>query len=139
MIDAAEQAGFLAAVRSAAVSAGVGLVINARMDSFLRRAGSPAEQLAASIDCGARHLTAGADCVYPIGAGDPNPIRALVEGVPGAVNVGYRLGQAVVGRARRARSRPGELRADPAAAPVRQVRGAGLVAAVAPDENPFVL
>jgi 2-methylisocitrate lyase-like PEP mutase family enzyme len=138
MIDAAEQAGFPAAVHSAAVSAGVDPVINARMDSFLRRAGSPAEQLAASIDRGARYLTAGADCVYPIGAGDPNPIRALVEGVPGAVNVGYGLGQAVVGPARRARGRAGERRADPAAAPVRQVP-AGLVAAVASDENPFVL
>jgi 2-methylisocitrate lyase-like PEP mutase family enzyme len=73
MIDAAEQADFSAAVRSAAVSAGVDLVINARTDSFLRPVGSPAEQLAASIDRGARYLTAAADCVYPIGAGSPRP------------------------------------------------------------------
>jgi 2-methylisocitrate lyase-like PEP mutase family enzyme len=60
MIDAAEQADFLAAVRSAALSAGVDLVINARTDSFLRPVGSQEEQLAASIDRGARYVAAGA-------------------------------------------------------------------------------
>jgi 2-methylisocitrate lyase-like PEP mutase family enzyme len=89
MIDAAEQADFLAAVRSAAVDAGVDLVINARTDSFLRGAGSPEEQLAASLDRAARYLAAGVDCVYPIGAGDPEVIRALVAGIPGPVNVGF--------------------------------------------------
>jgi len=54
MVDAAEQANFLAAVRSAALSAGLDLVINARTDSFQRRAGSPAEQLSVSIDRGQR-------------------------------------------------------------------------------------
>lgn len=92
MIDAVEQADFLAAVRAAAVSLGVDLVINARTDSFLRRSGSPEEQLAASIDRGKQYLAAGADCVYPIAAGDPEAIRALGEHVPGPVNVGYGAG-----------------------------------------------
>jgi 2-methylisocitrate lyase-like PEP mutase family enzyme len=83
MIDAAEQADFLAAVRSAAVSAGVDLVINARTDSFLRPVGSPEEQLAASIDRGARYVAAGADCVYPIGAGDPTPSALWSRAFPG--------------------------------------------------------
>jgi 2-methylisocitrate lyase-like PEP mutase family enzyme len=89
MIDAAEQADFLAAVREAANSQGADLVINARTDSFVRRAGSPDEQLAASIDRGARYLAAGADCVYPIAVGDADLIKALVAGIPGPVNVGY--------------------------------------------------
>ena len=138
MIDAAEQADFLAAVRSAAVSAGVDLVINARTDSFLRPVGSPEEQLAASIERGARYVGAGADCVYPIGAGDPNPIRALVEGVPGPVNVGYGRGKlslaelAALGVAR------------VSFGPTLQQHlydkfGSGLLAAVASDETPFVL
>ena len=38
MIDPAQQADFLASVRQAATSAGLDLVINARTDSFLRRA-----------------------------------------------------------------------------------------------------
>jgi 2-methylisocitrate lyase-like PEP mutase family enzyme len=93
MIDAAEQADFLAAVRSAAQTAGIDLVINARTDSFLRRSGSPEEQLAASIDRGARYLAAGADCVYPIAVVDADTIRALVEGIPGPVNAGYGRGK----------------------------------------------
>lgn len=93
MVDAAEQADFLAAVRSAAESAGVDLVINARTDSFLHGAGSAEEQLTASIERGERYLAAGADCIYPIAAGDPDAIRALVEGIPGPVNVGFGRGK----------------------------------------------
>jgi 2-methylisocitrate lyase-like PEP mutase family enzyme len=93
MIDGTEQADFLAAVRSAAVSLGVDLVINARTDSFIRRAGSPEEQLAASIDRGVRYREAGADCVYPIAVAEPDAIRALVEGIPGPVNIGFVRGK----------------------------------------------
>jgi 2-methylisocitrate lyase-like PEP mutase family enzyme len=88
MVDPAEQADFLAGVRAAAQAGGVDLVINARTDSFLRRAGTPQEQLAASVSRGSRYLAAGADCVYPLGAAGPEVIRALVEGIPGPVNVG---------------------------------------------------
>jgi 2-methylisocitrate lyase-like PEP mutase family enzyme len=87
MVDAAEQADFLAAVRAAAQAGGVDLVINARTDCFLRRAGTPQEQLAASADRGTRYLAAGADCVYPLGVAEPEVIRALVEAIPGPVNV----------------------------------------------------
>lgn len=89
MIDISEQADFLDAVRGAALSAGVDLVINARTDSFLRRAGSPDEQLTATVDRGKRYLAAGADCIYPIGAGDPAVIQALAERIPGPINSGY--------------------------------------------------
>jgi 2-methylisocitrate lyase-like PEP mutase family enzyme len=138
MIDAAEQVEFLAAVHSAAVSAGVELVINARTDSFLHRVGSPAEQLAASIDRGGRYLAAGADCVYPIAARDPDVIRALVEGIPGPVNVGY-------GRGRLSLSELAALGvARVGFGPTLQQHlydkfGSGLLAAVASDEDPFVL
>jgi 2-methylisocitrate lyase-like PEP mutase family enzyme len=91
-VDAAAQATFLSAVRVSAAAAGVDLVINARTDSFLRRAGSPQEQLAASIERGKRYLEAGADCVYPIGAAGSDVIQALVEGIPGPVNIGYARG-----------------------------------------------
>jgi len=94
MVDASAQADFLAAVRAACETSGVDLVINARTDSFIRRAGSPDDQLAASLDRGTRYLAAGADCVYPIAASDPDVIRALVDGVPGPVNVGFGGGKA---------------------------------------------
>jgi len=94
MVDASAQADFLAAVRAASDASGVDLVINARTDSFIRRAGSPDEQLAASLDRGTHYLAAGADCVYPIAASDPDVIRALVDGTPGPVNIGFGGGQA---------------------------------------------
>jgi 2-methylisocitrate lyase-like PEP mutase family enzyme len=89
LIGAGEQKRFLAAIRRAAAGAGIDLVINARTDAFIRRAGSAQEQLAASLERGASYLEAGADCVYPIGAAGPDVIRALVEGIPGSVNIGY--------------------------------------------------
>jgi 2-methylisocitrate lyase-like PEP mutase family enzyme len=92
MVEVAEQAEYLTAVRAAAQAAGVDLVINARTDSFLRSAGSPEEQLAASVDRGDRYLAAGADCVYPIAVVDPDVIRALVGGIPGPINVVYGRG-----------------------------------------------
>jgi 2-methylisocitrate lyase-like PEP mutase family enzyme len=93
MVDADMHAGFLAAIRAAAVSQGVDLVLNARTDSFIRRQGTPEEQLAASLDRGRRYVDAGADCVYPIGTEDPEAIRALVSGIPGPVNIGYGMGR----------------------------------------------
>lgn len=93
MIDAGAQADFLAEVRAEANAQRVDLVINARTDSFLRGAGSPDEQLAASVDRGTRYLAAGADCVYPIGVGDPAAIRALTDAVPGPVNVAFGRGR----------------------------------------------
>jgi 2-methylisocitrate lyase-like PEP mutase family enzyme len=138
MIDALEQENLLAAVRSAAVSAGLDLVINARTDSFSRRAGSPAEQLSVSIDRGQRYLAAGADCVYPIGAADPLVIQTLVDSIPGPVNVGYGQGHlplaqlAALGVAR------------VSFGPILQLHlyrkfGSALLSAVAADENPWAL
>jgi 2-methylisocitrate lyase-like PEP mutase family enzyme len=138
LVDPAEQADFLAAVRAAAVSLGVDLVVNARTDPFLRRSGPPEEQLAAALDRGTRYLAAGADCVYPIGAGDPGAIRALAEGIPGPVNVAYGQGRlslaelAALGVAR------------VSFGPALQRRlydgfGSALLSAVASDENPFLL
>lgn len=87
MVDTERQADFLAGVRAAAQAQGVDLVINARTDSFLRRAGTPQEQLDASIERGSRYLAAGADCVYPLGVSEPDAIRALTEAIPGPVNI----------------------------------------------------
>jgi 2-methylisocitrate lyase-like PEP mutase family enzyme len=139
MIDPAEQADFLAAVRETATSNGTDLVINARTDSFLRRAGSPAEQLAATIGRGKRYLAAGADCVYPIAVTEFALIGQLVTGIAGPVNVGY-------GR------RGAQPLAELAALGVARVSfgpslqrqlyntfGTALFAALAADENPFVL
>ncbi len=136
MVDAGEQAEFLAAVRAAAVSAGVDLVINARTDSFVRRVGSVQEQLAASIDRGVRYFAAGVDCVYPIGAVDGGVIRALVEGIPGPINTGYGRGHLSVAQL------AGLGVARVSFGPVLQRHlygtfGAPLFSAIASGENPF--
>ena len=89
LVDPSAQADFLAAVRAAA---GTELVINARIDAFLRKAGSPEEQLRTALDRGARYLAAGADCVYPIGVGDLDLIGTLVKEISGPVNVAYGQG-----------------------------------------------
>ncbi len=89
LVDPSEQADFLAAVRAAA---GTELVINARIDAFLRKAGSPEEQLRTALDRAARYLAAGADCVYPIGVGDLDLIGTLVKEISGPVNVAYGQG-----------------------------------------------
>ena len=93
LVDPDVQAEFLAAVRAAAVAQGADLVVNARTDSFIRGHGTPEEQVSASIDRGRRYLEAGADCVYPIATDDPSTIRALVEGIPGPVNIGFGSGR----------------------------------------------
>ncbi len=139
MIDPAEQADFLASVREAATLVGLDLVINARTDSFLRHSGSPTEQLDVTIERGTRYLTAGADCVYPIGVADFAVIGRLVNGISGPVNVGY---------GRRGERPLAEL----AALGVARVSfgpslqrllygkfGTALLAALASDENPFAV
>jgi 2-methylisocitrate lyase-like PEP mutase family enzyme len=87
LAEPAEQARFLSAVREAARAAGIDLVINARTDSFLRHSGTASEQLEASIIRGNLYLAAGADCIYPLGAGDPKVIEALTTRIEGPVNV----------------------------------------------------
>jgi 2-methylisocitrate lyase-like PEP mutase family enzyme len=79
MVDPTEQADFLAAVRQAAVHSGLNLVLNARVDVYLRGDDPMPVRLAAALDRGRRYLEAGADCVYPIGLADPDAIRELAQ------------------------------------------------------------
>jgi 2-methylisocitrate lyase-like PEP mutase family enzyme len=84
--DAGEQAERLAAVKRAAQAAGVNIVLNARTDVVLHASGThlPIEE---AIRRGRLYLEAGADCVFPIGAGDEGAIAALVDGIPAPINV----------------------------------------------------
>lgn len=78
MVDPREQADFLAAVRQAA---GSDLVINARVDCFVR-GGTVSDALRRAP----LYHAAGADCVFPILATDAEAIRALVEASGGVLN-----------------------------------------------------
>jgi len=92
LVDADRQAAFLADVRAAADAAGVHLVINARVDTFLRKVGDDDAQMDEAIRRGRLYLQAGADCVYPITLVDPARIRTLSAAIPGPVNVIARAG-----------------------------------------------
>ncbi|WP_199433470.1 isocitrate lyase/PEP mutase family protein [Qaidamihabitans albus] len=81
-----EQAELLAALRA---EAGDALVLNARIDTRLDAGGGRAA-LPDVLDRARRYLAAGADCVFPIHARDPEVIRAVTDAVrPAAVNVAY--------------------------------------------------
>ncbi|TDD34365.1 isocitrate lyase/phosphoenolpyruvate mutase family protein [Nonomuraea terrae] len=84
LVDPGEQAEFLAGVRAARPE----LVINARVDVYLHGGATRAE----AVRRARRYLEAGADCVYPIGLGDEDEIRALVDELGAPVNVFFRPG-----------------------------------------------
>lgn len=88
LVPAEAQAERLAAVKQAARSRGVDLVLNARVDTYLRGVDDP---LAETIRRGRLYGEAGADCVYPIFLADLGAIRELVAEL-GPVNVLLRPG-----------------------------------------------
>jgi 2-methylisocitrate lyase-like PEP mutase family enzyme len=85
LVEAGRQAAFLAEVRAAA---GQALVINARIDAYIRGEPNAAE----AVHRARRYLEAGADCVYPIGLAAEAGIEALVGEVGGPVNILFRPG-----------------------------------------------
>ncbi len=99
LVDAEAQAERLAAFKAAARTAGVDLVLNARVDVFIRRVGTPAEQLAEGIRRGRLYRQAGADCLYPIGLADEAQIAAFVQAVGCPVNINVRRGGLPLARA----------------------------------------
>lgn len=92
LVDPAEAAERIRALRAAADLAGVPIVINARVDSFLRLAGAPDEQLEDALERCRAYLQAGADCVYPIWLTDAEAIGRLVRELDAPVNVLLRPG-----------------------------------------------
>ena len=81
------QAARLAAVKASARRCGVDLVLNARVDVFVRAVGPPETRVDEALRRCRAYLEAGADCVYPITASDDATVRALVRGARGPVNV----------------------------------------------------
>ena len=85
--DAEAQASWLAEVRAAADATGVPLVINARVDVFLPTSPVPdGERVAEAIRRGRLYREAGADCIYPIGVGNPKALAELVAGIDSPIN-----------------------------------------------------
>jgi len=87
LLEPTTQAARLAAVKRLARAAGVDIVLNARVDVFLRHTAGDQTPIEEAIRRGRLYLDAGADCVFPIGAPDEAAIAALVDGIPGPINV----------------------------------------------------
>jgi 2-methylisocitrate lyase-like PEP mutase family enzyme len=87
LVDAARHAERLAAIKEAGRAAGVDLVLNARVDVYVRGVGEPHQRLEETLRRGRLYGEAGADSVYPIGVAEEDDIRALVEGLDCPVNV----------------------------------------------------
>jgi 2-methylisocitrate lyase-like PEP mutase family enzyme len=87
--DPDENAERLAAIKDAGRRAGVDVVLNARVDSFLRAApdADPEGVLDDAVARGRRYAEAGADCVYPFAARGRAAIRRLAEEVGAPVNI----------------------------------------------------
>ncbi|HUZ76062.1 MAG TPA: isocitrate lyase/phosphoenolpyruvate mutase family protein [Chloroflexota bacterium] len=86
------QAERLAAVKQAARAEGVDIVINARVDTFVRRGGDAAQQMEEGVRRGRAYLAAGADCIYPIVLSGEDRIGEFVQQVAGPVNILFRPG-----------------------------------------------
>ncbi len=77
----------LSAVREEADALDIPLVINARIDGFLMENAVPTEALDDAVERASAYVDAGADCVYPIGPGDENTVRALRERIESPINI----------------------------------------------------
>lgn len=92
-----EQVGRLRSIREAALAAGVNLVINARVDVFIRAEQRGYDQIDEAVERANRYSQAGADCVYPIGANE-DEIGGFVGRYRGTVNAMARPGIARLSR-----------------------------------------
>lgn len=86
--SSAEQVERIRAVRESAETAGIPLVINARIDTYLREnADLPTAAHDDALRRAEAYFKAGADCVYPIGPGDRRTLEILRQGIDGPMNI----------------------------------------------------
>jgi 2-methylisocitrate lyase-like PEP mutase family enzyme len=88
----ADAANRIRAAREAAKAAAVPIVINGRTDLYLRNIGDKAARFDETVARGRAYLAAGADCVYPIGLGDPATMGRLVKALGAPININVRTG-----------------------------------------------
>jgi 2-methylisocitrate lyase-like PEP mutase family enzyme len=91
--DVQAQAEWLAAVRRAATDIGYPIVLNARVDTFFgpmlagAGPGTQIDLVGDALDRARAYFEAGADCVYPIGLWELEPMRRFTAAAGGPVNV----------------------------------------------------
>jgi 2-methylisocitrate lyase-like PEP mutase family enzyme len=84
--SADEHAELVGALRSAADTAGVHVVINARTDLFLRQDGDESDRVERAVGRLNKAAAAGADVLYPVGRHDPDTLRRLTTELTLPVN-----------------------------------------------------
>jgi 2-methylisocitrate lyase-like PEP mutase family enzyme len=82
----------IAAARAAARATDVPLVINARIDLYLKRIGDDETRFAETVRRGNAYLAAGADCIFPFGLTDLKIIADLVRALDAPINIVGRRG-----------------------------------------------
>ena len=87
LVEAAAHAAKVRAVREVARRRDVPLVLNARVDVYLRGVGEPETRLDETVARAAAYRAAGADCIFVPGVDDAETIAALVSAIDAPVNV----------------------------------------------------
>jgi 2-methylisocitrate lyase-like PEP mutase family enzyme len=88
----ADAAARIAAARAAAKAEGVPIVINARVDLYLKQVGDEASRFAETVRRAEAYLAAGADCIFPFALADLDVIRKLTAAVKAPINIVARAG-----------------------------------------------
>lgn len=87
LIDIPEFCERLQAIRNLSDSLGFHLVINARTDVFLTKAGAPESRLKHAIERGNKFHEAGADCIFVPGIWSKDDISTLVKEIAAPINI----------------------------------------------------
>ncbi|HVU39755.1 MAG TPA: isocitrate lyase/phosphoenolpyruvate mutase family protein [Xanthobacteraceae bacterium] len=80
------------AARAAASAAGVPVVINARVDLYLKHVGDEATRFTETVRRAEAYLAAGADCIFVFAVADIDLIKKLTAAIKAPVNVVGRAG-----------------------------------------------
>src|SRR5262245_21438905 len=75
------------AARGAAQAAGVPLVINARIDLYLKNIGDPQTRFDETVRRAKAYLAAGANCIYPFALADTDTISRLAKAIGAPINI----------------------------------------------------
>jgi 2-methylisocitrate lyase-like PEP mutase family enzyme len=85
------------AAREAASREGVPIVINARVDLYLKRVGTDETRFADTVRRAEAYVAAGADCIFPFGLVDLKVVAELARKLPAPINIVGRAGMPPVG------------------------------------------
>jgi 2-methylisocitrate lyase-like PEP mutase family enzyme len=75
------------AARYAAREAAIPIVINARIDLYLKQVGDRASRLAETVRRAEAYVEAGADCIYPFAVTDAETIGRLTKAISAPINI----------------------------------------------------